>query len=137
MGFVPPLLQRRKVFVSYHHGLDQSYYDKFVEVFDERLDLVIDGSLERRIGSDDVEYTRRAIRERFLTGTSATLVLCGNQTPQRKYVDWEIYSTLRLGHARWGVSANHSARSERQRVRASASRRQPSFRICNVPQLGG
>lgn len=36
----------------------------------------------------------RRIRGDYLTGTSYTLVLCGKETPWRKFVDWEIKATL-------------------------------------------
>jgi hypothetical protein len=32
------------------------------------------------------------------TGTSCTIVLCGAETPKRKFVDWEIKAILDKGH---------------------------------------
>ena len=37
----------------------------------------------------------RKIREDYLTDSTVTLVLIGDETYKRKYVDWEIASTLR------------------------------------------
>jgi hypothetical protein len=85
---------RRKVFVSYHHGGDRQYYDWFVQVFGEGLQIVHDHSVERQIRSESAEYVIRRIRERYLTGASATVVLCGLNTWGRKYVDWEILASL-------------------------------------------
>jgi hypothetical protein len=62
-----------------------------------------DNSLDRRIDSDDAEYQERRIRENFITGSSATIVLCGLETFQRKWVDWEIYATLYKESALIGV----------------------------------
>jgi hypothetical protein len=87
-------LIRRKVFVSYHHGGDQAYYDEFSRMFSDRYELIYDHSLERKVGSEDPEYVMRRIREKYLTGASVTVVLCGRETPWRKYVDWEICASL-------------------------------------------
>src|SRR6266566_9298796 len=45
----------------------------------------------------------RRIREDYLTGTSGTVVLCGKETPWRKFVDWEIKATLDKQHGLVGV----------------------------------
>jgi hypothetical protein len=85
---------RRKVFVSYHHDNDGSYYQDFARLFDTYHEVVTDNSVERRIDSDDSEYVMRRIRENYLTGSSVTIVLCGPYTWGRKYVDWEILASL-------------------------------------------
>ena len=46
----------------------------------------------------------RRIREEFITGTSCTIVLCGAETAQRKFVDWEIKATLDKEHALIGAA---------------------------------
>jgi hypothetical protein len=94
LGWGSRLLVRRKVFVSYHHRGDQAFYDAFSDAFHERYEAITDNSLERRIDSADVAYVMRRIREHHLSGSSCTVVLCGAQTPQRKYVDWEIEASL-------------------------------------------
>lgn len=101
LPFLPSV--KRKVFVSYHHDRDQYYYDQFVSAFDEFWDVVTDGSLDRALDSDDADYVMRRIRERYVTGTSCTLVFCGVETPLRKYVDWEIKATLDKQHGLVGV----------------------------------
>lgn len=94
---------RRRVFVSYHHGGDQAFYDAFSRLFHDTYELVSDTSLERRIDSDDVNYVLRRIRENYIAGSSCTIVLVGAQTWRRKYVDWEIQATLDKGHGLIGV----------------------------------
>ena len=74
----PPV--KHKVFISYHHGGDQPYYDAFTRTFHDTYELVYDNSLERRIDSDDVDYVRRRIRENHIKGSSCTIVLVGAQT---------------------------------------------------------
>lgn len=95
--------KKRCVFVSFHHDSDQWYYDEFSRFFSELYDTIQDNSLDRIIDSDDPEYVMRRIREKFITGTSCTIVLCGPDTRWRKYVDWEIKATLDKGHGIIGV----------------------------------
>mgnify|MGYP003674678055 CR=1 FL=1 len=94
---------RRKVFVSYHHGGDQHYYDTFSGHFHDNTEVVSDRSLERAFDSDDSSYVMRRIREKHITGSSCTVVLCSPTTPERKYVDWEIAASLDQGNGLIGV----------------------------------
>ena len=86
---------KRKVFVSYHHGGDQTYYDNFCGRFSAAFNVFTDRSLDRARDSDDPEYIMRYIRENHLAGASTLIVLCGLGTRWRKYVDWEINAGLR------------------------------------------
>lgn len=94
---------RRRVFVSYHHGGDQAYYDAFSKAFHDEWESVFDNSLERQIDSDNTAYVMQRIRDNYISGTSCTVVLIGGQTHQRKYVDWEIKATLDKEHGLVGV----------------------------------
>jgi len=94
---------KRKVFVSYHHGLDQAFYDAFARAFSGTLEVFADRSLDRARDSNDPEYIMRYIRENHLTGASTLIVLCGLQTPTRKFVDWEISAALKQGMSLLGV----------------------------------
>lgn len=98
----PPV--RRRIFVSYHHHRDQAYYNEFSRIFSASYETVYDNSLDREIDSDNVEYVMRNIRENYIEGTSCTIVLCGAQTPWRKYVDWEIKATLDKEHGLIGIN---------------------------------
>lgn len=95
---------KRKIFVSYHHGNDRGYYDAFINAFSNAYDVVHDNSVERSINSDNADYVIRRIRENYITGSSCTIVLCGQQTPWRKFVDWEVKATLDRKHALIGVN---------------------------------
>jgi len=97
-------VEKRAVFISYHHGRDQAYYDYFAHVFAESYQSIRDKSLRQEIWSDNSEYILRRIREDYLTGTSCTLVLCGRETPWRKFVDWEIKATLDKEHGLIGIA---------------------------------
>jgi len=94
---------RRKVFISYHHGGDQFFYDELSRTFHDRLEALTDNSLSRAVQSDDAEYVMRRIRELHLTGSSCVIVLCGANTPTRKYVDWEIQAGLNQSMGLIGV----------------------------------
>jgi hypothetical protein len=94
---------KRKVFISYHHGGDQPYYDAFSRAFSRDYDIIADNSLARGIESDVVEYVMRRIRENYITGSSCTIVLVGRDTWGRKYVDWEIEATLQKEHGLIGI----------------------------------
>lgn len=73
--------QRRKIFVSYHHGGDQRFYDEFSRLFHDEWETVFDNSLERQIDSDNADYVMRRIRDNYITGTSCTVLLIGGHCP--------------------------------------------------------
>lgn len=97
------MLQKPKIFVSYHHGGDQCWYDRFSAVFSTSYNLVTDRSLEEPFDSTNTNYLRQAIREQHITGTSATVVLCGLESWKRKWIDWETQMTLNKEHGLLGV----------------------------------
>ncbi len=97
------LAPTRKLFVSYHHGGDRSYYDEFSRIFHDTYEACQDNSVDRLIDSSNSEYVIRRIREEYIVGTSCTIVLCGAETRWRKFVDWEIKATLDKCHALIGV----------------------------------
>ena len=49
-GLRIPTPVKHKVFVSYHHGGDQAYYDAFAKAFHATYDVIYDNSLDRQIG---------------------------------------------------------------------------------------
>lgn len=94
-----PQPSKPRLFVSYHHGNDQTWYDAFVKYFGTANEVFTDRSLDRRIDSANHDYTMSVIRGEYIKGTSVTIVLCGTETWKRKYVDWEIKATLDKQHA--------------------------------------
>ncbi len=89
----------RKCFISYHHA-DQAEVDQFIRTFDHTHDVFVARGLGQEmsqdiINSSDVDYVMRAIRDRYLHGTSVTIVMLGRCTWARRYVDWEIQASLR------------------------------------------
>jgi hypothetical protein len=94
---------KRKVFVSYHHERDQSWFDYFTVIFSEEYEVFQDQSLDDEVDSEDPEYVNRVIREDYINGSSITIVLCGAETWKRRFIDWEIASTLHYEHALLGI----------------------------------
>lgn len=90
------MINRHKVFVSYHHALDEAYKTKF-EQFGSIFEVRVPGSVnEGDIDSSlPAETIRQRIRDEFLRDTSVTVVLIGAKTWQRKHIDWEIGSSIR------------------------------------------
>lgn len=87
---------RHKCFVSYHVGdADEvvAFLDSFGHVFIPRVIGVSDE--DDFIDSADNDYVMDSIREQYLTDSSVTIVLVGQCTWARRYVDWEVYSSLR------------------------------------------
>lgn len=91
---------RRKVFVSYFHA-DQDEVNKFVadfgDVFIPKTVGVKDGDFD--FDSNDPQYIMRKIREQKLQDSTVTIVLIGNCTHSRRYVDWEIKASLQQGQS--------------------------------------
>ncbi len=87
---------RHKCFVSYHaknRVAVQRFLDDFEDVFIAKTVGVSD--TDDFINSENRNYVMRRIREEYLTDSTVTIVLIGECTQARKYVDWEIASTLR------------------------------------------
>lgn len=92
---------RRKVFISHYKG-DKIEVENFIQKY---------GNIERVftpyvlgannnddfINSTDTDYVMTQIRRRYLQDTTVTIVLIGSCTHSRRYVDWEIKSSLRQG----------------------------------------
>ena len=91
---------RRKVFISYFKG-DKPWVDALVRdygqqgtgVFIPRVVGVKDE--DDFVNSDNPDYIISAIRERYIQDTSVTILIIGQCTHSRKYIDWEIKSSLR------------------------------------------
>lgn len=88
---------RHKVFVSYHHALDENYKNIFELRFGNAFSAIVPGSVND--GDIDpnlsTETIRQKIRDEYLRDTSVTVVLIGAETWQRKHIDWEIGSSIR------------------------------------------
>ena len=81
------------MFVSFHHA-DQAYKNKFVRMMeDDTVDISVEyGDIDETVSTNTIY---RTIREDYISEATVTVVLIGPCTWQRKYVDWEIGSSLR------------------------------------------
>ncbi|EPY2290961.1 MULTISPECIES: TIR domain-containing protein [Clostridium] len=83
-----------KVFVSYHHANDQNRADHLRKTYGSDNTL-IDRSLEDAYDDKTDDEILALIRTNHLKDSTVTIVLVGSETSNRKWVDWEIYSSLR------------------------------------------
>lgn len=89
---------RRKCFISYYAGDQEAVADfvlTFKDVFIPKAIGVTDGS--DFINSNDSEYVMSRIRQKYLGDSTVTLCLIGECTHSRRYIDWELKSSLRRG----------------------------------------
>ncbi|BCS54328.1 TIR domain-containing protein [Geobacter sp. SVR] len=92
---------RRKVFISHYKG-DRDEVDEFIDHFANRHRVFIPKVLGANdnddfINSTDTDYVMRRIREKYLEDSTVTIILLGSCTHSRRYIDWEIKSSLRQG----------------------------------------
>ncbi|MGW0599612.1 TIR domain-containing protein [Streptomyces sp. NPDC002776] len=87
---------RHKCFISYH-GADAQEVLSFVTKYESVLIPRVIGITEEdpAISSDDTEYIMDTIRDKYLADSTVTIVMVGACTWSRKFIDWEIYSSLR------------------------------------------
>jgi hypothetical protein len=92
---------KRNVFISSFHG-DRPEVDGFIYqwatlhgVFNPKALCTFDN--EDFINSANPEYVMGQIRQKYLQDSTVTIVLMGKCTHSRRYVDWEIKSSLRRG----------------------------------------
>ena len=86
---------RHKCFISYH-AADTDDVVKFLDDFGTEFIAKTVGVTDEDdfINSNDTDYIVDQIRTRYLGDSSVTIVLVGQCTWARRYVDWEIYSSL-------------------------------------------
>lgn len=97
----PPAPVKRQVFISSFHA-DRNEVDAFIyhwtaveKVFTANALATFDN--DDFINSTDPEYVMSQIRSKYLMNSSVTILLVGKCTHSRRYVDWELKSSLRQG----------------------------------------
>jgi len=88
-------IPRHKIFISYYHAEDQRYKDKLEEILGKEYAISRSVQIGDINPNNNTEYVRQVIRDKFLSNSSVTIVLIGENTWKRKHVDWEIYSSMR------------------------------------------
>ena len=92
---------KRRVFISHYSG-NRVEVDAFINKFaiqEKVFTPYVLGANDNDdfINSSDTTYVMRKIREKYLQDSTVTIVLLGSCTHSRRYVDWEIKSSLRQG----------------------------------------
>jgi len=85
-------LQSRNFFVSYHHDHDQAYVEELRQL--KQGMKVADYSLKEDISEYTDEQIYKVIRNK-MRACSVTIVLIGERTGHRKWLDWELWASLR------------------------------------------
>jgi hypothetical protein len=85
-------IKSRNCFISYHHERDGKYISKLRKIITEMK--VADYSLKNDIGHLTDETIYKKVRNK-MRSCSITVVLIGDRTGHRKWIDWEIWASLR------------------------------------------
>ncbi len=92
---------RHKCFIT-HHGADidavSAFVETYAEVFIPRVIGVSDSDhFQDPVSSRDEEYIKSQIGSKYLSESTVTILFVGQCTWARKFVDWELSSTLKDG----------------------------------------
>jgi len=100
---LPAPQPKRNVFLSTFHA-NRPEVDAFIyqwatqeKVFTPKALCTFDN--DDFINSDNPEYVMSEIRRKYLGDASVTILLIGKCTHSRRYVDWELKSSLRQGQS--------------------------------------
>lgn len=87
---------KHKVFISYHHDNDQEFKDNLAQ-WGDSAQIFEDYSVHCGDIPDDMEdeAIRVKIRDEYLRESTVTILLVGTETKHRKFIDWELYSSMR------------------------------------------
>jgi hypothetical protein len=92
---------RHKCFITYH-GADidavTTFVDDFADVFIPRVIGVSESdNFNDPITSQDEDYIKSQIGSKYLSDSTVTILFVGQCTWSRKFVDWELSSSLKDG----------------------------------------
>lgn len=92
---------KRNVFVSHYKG-DSAEVEHFIDYFANTYGVFTPYVLgannnDEFIDSENTDYVMSQIRLKYLKDTTVTIILVGSCTHSRRYVDWEIKSSLTQG----------------------------------------
>lgn len=93
---------KRKVFIS-HYKEDKIEVEAFIKKFATEENVFIPKVLGANdnddfIESTDSDYVMTQIRKKYLDDSTVTIVLVGSCTHNRRYIDWELKTSLRQGN---------------------------------------
>jgi len=98
MGFRALSETKRKIFISFHQK-DRIHVDQLVKDYGHLFTPKVLGANDNDdfINSTNTDYIMGQIRKRYLEDSSITIVMMGECTHSRRYVDWEVKSSLVRG----------------------------------------
>lgn len=108
LRYLTTLATKRKVFISYYHG-DKLWAQTFIDSFGTGTSRVfIPKALGLNYENDEIRsnnptYVIGQIRERRIIDSSVQIVLVGQCTHSRRYIDWEIKRSLSNGNGLIGI----------------------------------
>jgi len=120
---------RPTAFLSYYHGDADaaiSFIRSFGEVFQRVLSVGV-SNRDTKGWADDENLLLDRIRLKYLADSSVTIVLIGETTWSRRFIDWEIAATLGGSHPRalMGVLLPTVGTAPRLPERLASSKGQP------------
>ncbi|WP_184404143.1 TIR domain-containing protein [Geomicrobium halophilum] len=91
---------KHKTFISYHHKNEQEEKDQIVNLFsgEDFIDSSVhDGDIDTDLSEESI---MRIIRDDYLKDSTVTLVIIGEETAKRAFINSEIQASL------WGSNPN-------------------------------
>lgn len=95
-------IPRHKVFISFHSA-DKHYKEQLVRLTEINFETFQRQSIfdDYSVGEGDIDDTnlsdeqvRIKIRDDFIKGASVLVLLCGQHTKERKFIDWELHAAM-------------------------------------------
>jgi hypothetical protein len=96
-------IQRHKVFISYFHTDDQNYKNELINMTEYNFDTNKIQSIfdDYSVHEDEIDDTgktseqiRQIIRDDYINEATVLILLCGQNTKTRKYIDWELHAAM-------------------------------------------
>ena len=96
-------IDRHKVFISYYHNDDQEFKNLLVNkvYYDYSKNECVSIFDDYSVGNGDIDDTnltdeqiRRKIRDEYMREATVLILLCGENTKNRKHIDWEIHTAM-------------------------------------------
>ena len=98
-----PSPPKRNIFISYYHA-DQLAVNEFIQRFSLNENIFTANMLAADqsfggdlINSNNPSYVMQKIRERYFGHSTVTIILLGTCSHSRRYIDWEVKSSLQTG----------------------------------------
>ena len=87
-------MDKHKTFISFHS--EDEWAKNYLEQLNEYGDYFVNKSVQEGDIDDNLpdEKIRQIIRDDFLRDTTVTVLLVGEKTKTRKFIDWELHASM-------------------------------------------